>query len=119
VRGYELDSYQHVNNAVYLNYLEQARWEFFRETGLLEMIEQHQLFLVVIEINIRYQRELKLLDEIEIRTTIRNQSPYLLFSQKIYLKNTGLSVARAGVKTIFVDRQRVPNDVPSEIASLI
>ena len=31
VRGYELDSFGHVNNAVYLNYLEQARWEMFLE----------------------------------------------------------------------------------------
>ena len=28
VRSYELDSYNHVNNAVYLNYLEYARMEF-------------------------------------------------------------------------------------------
>ncbi len=115
VRGYELDSYQHVNNAVYLNYLEQARWEFFQEMNLLEMINRNRLFLVVIEINIRYQRELKLLDEIEVKTTIKNSSPYLIFSQKIYHKSTKQAVARANVKTIFVDEQRLPQDIPAEI----
>jgi YbgC/YbaW family acyl-CoA thioester hydrolase len=115
VRGYELDSYQHVNNAVYLNYLEQARWEFFQEMNLLEMINRNRLFLVVIEINIRYQRELKLLDEIEVKTTIKNSSPYLIFSQKIYHKSTKQPVARANVKTIFVDEQRLPQDIPAEI----
>jgi len=35
VRGYELDSYNHVNNAVYLNYYEQARWQLMKETGHL------------------------------------------------------------------------------------
>ena len=29
VRGYELDSYGHVNNAVYVSYAEQARWKYF------------------------------------------------------------------------------------------
>ncbi len=31
VRGYEIDSWGHVNNAVYLNWLELARWELFRD----------------------------------------------------------------------------------------
>jgi len=119
VRGYELDSYQHVNNAVYLNYLEQARWEFFRDQGFLGMLEQQHLFLVVIEINIRYQRELKLFDEIEIQTTLRNNSPYLIFTQKIYQKNTKLAVARASVKTLFVNQQRVPHDIPAGIITNI
>lgn len=30
VRGYELDPWQHVNNAVYLSWLEHARWEMSR-----------------------------------------------------------------------------------------
>jgi len=115
VRGYELDSYQHVNNAVYLNYFEHARWEFFSQLGLLGMIDKQQLFLVVTEINIRFQRELKLLDEIEVITTVKNSPPYLIFQQKIYHKNSKQAVARASVKTIFVDQQRVPHDIPAEI----
>ena len=35
VRGYELDSFGHVNNAVYLQYAEEAKWHFFAETKLL------------------------------------------------------------------------------------
>jgi acyl-CoA thioester hydrolase len=31
VRTYECDSYGHVNNAVYLNYLEVARYEFLKD----------------------------------------------------------------------------------------
>jgi acyl-CoA thioester hydrolase len=33
VRSYECDSYAHVNNAVYLHYLEYARWEFLKDIG--------------------------------------------------------------------------------------
>jgi len=33
VRGYENDAYGHVNNAVYLNYLEYARGEYLEEIG--------------------------------------------------------------------------------------
>ena len=47
VRGYELDSYGHVNNAVYLNYFEQARWEIFRNLNLIDYFKKNELFLVV------------------------------------------------------------------------
>jgi acyl-CoA thioester hydrolase len=33
VRSYECDTYGHVNNAVYLHYLEYARWEFLKDIG--------------------------------------------------------------------------------------
>jgi acyl-CoA thioester hydrolase len=33
VRTYECDSYGHVNNAVYLNYLEAARYQFLKDVG--------------------------------------------------------------------------------------
>ena len=33
VRSYELDTYNHVNNAIYLNYLEYARMEYLRRIG--------------------------------------------------------------------------------------
>ena len=34
VRGYHLDVFQHVNNARYLEFLEEARWSYFEDTGL-------------------------------------------------------------------------------------
>ena len=35
VRSYELDSYNHVNNAVYQNYLEHARMDYLNKIGFL------------------------------------------------------------------------------------
>ncbi len=34
VRSYEMDSFGHVNNAIYFNYLEYARCEYMRQQGL-------------------------------------------------------------------------------------
>ena len=53
VRGYELDSFGHLNNAVYLNYAEQAKWEFLNENKLLETVQEYGLFPVIMENNIR------------------------------------------------------------------
>ena len=54
VRTYHLDGYGHVNNARYLEFLEEARWAFFEEHGLLSEIDG--LMLVVVRTDIRYRR---------------------------------------------------------------
>ena len=42
VRTYECDGYNHVNNAVYLNYLETGRMDYLMQIGFKykEMVEQ-------------------------------------------------------------------------------
>ena len=54
VRNYHLDGYGHVNNARYLEFLEEARWAFFEEHGLLSEIDG--LMLVVVRTDISYRR---------------------------------------------------------------
>ena len=39
VRGYELDSFNHVDNAVYLNYYEHARWQILRRLRVAFPVE--------------------------------------------------------------------------------
>lgn len=56
VRFHELDPYGHVNHAVYLSYLEQARIEHLADAGLdlLELAAQHGWQLLVVGIDVRY-----------------------------------------------------------------
>ena len=112
VRGYELDSYGHVNNAVYLQYLEQARWVFMKDNELLKFINDEKLFLVVTETTIRYMREANLFDELIVETTMKSEKPYLVFKQNIMNVKTRTMISRATVKTIFVNSQRMPLDIP-------
>lgn len=119
VRGYELDSYGHVNNAVYISYTEQARWEILKEAGILESFLERNLLLVVTETNIRYMRELKLFDKVDIVTSIKFEAPYLVFYQDINNVSNSLKSAKAIVKTLLIDKDRIPQDVPEELLSLV
>ena len=112
VRGYELDSYGHVNNAVYLQYFEQARWEFMKDQGMLENITGQEFFLVVVDTHIRYMRESNLFDELVIETSCKIEKPYVVFRQRILNAICGLPITRATIKTIFTDRQKIPVDIP-------
>jgi len=118
-RGYELDSYNHINNAVYLNYFEHARWEFFRQLDLYGFLKENGNLPVVTDIHIRYQREVKLFDQLEIETFCIQEKPYLIFQQKMVNLTTGLSSARATTKLIFIDGDRIPRDIPAEILKRI
>ena len=67
VRGYELDTQGHVNQAVYLSYAEHARWELLRAAG----ISQDALLAsgvgpVALENTVRYRQELRGGDEVDV-----------------------------------------------------
>jgi acyl-CoA thioester hydrolase len=114
-RGYELDSYGHVNHAVYLNYFEQARWDLFREADLLDQLNQDELLVVVIEVNVRYSREINMFDEMIINTEVVQEAPYLVFHQKMHFVSSGLKACTATVKAIFMEKGRLVRDVPASV----
>jgi YbgC/YbaW family acyl-CoA thioester hydrolase len=71
VRSYELDFFQHVNNAVYLNYIEQARVELLQSAGFtLEDFLAQKILPVVVNVNINYRQASLLSDELVIFTHV-------------------------------------------------
>jgi YbgC/YbaW family acyl-CoA thioester hydrolase len=112
VRGYELDSYGHVNNAVYIQYLEMARWEMMREMNVLDYFTENGLMMVVIETKIRYMRESCLFDELIIETTYEKRDTFMIFHQKIRNAGTGLANARATVRTLVINKDKEPQPLP-------
>jgi YbgC/YbaW family acyl-CoA thioester hydrolase len=116
-RGYELDSYGHVNHAVYFNYLEQARWELFLQAGLISTLQELDILVVVIEAQARYHREINQFDEMEVRTEVTYESPYLVFRHRIYFSGTSLKACTATVKTLCTDKGRMVRDIPEAILS--
>jgi acyl-CoA thioester hydrolase len=67
VRGYETDVQGHLNQAVYVNYAEHARWSLLKEAGITQagLIAQG-VGPVALETTIRYRRELVAGDEVEV-----------------------------------------------------
>jgi len=114
-RGNELDSYGHVNNAVYLNYNEQARWEIFRQLGLLDAIIASGKKIVIVENQIKYIRQVRLFDEIIIETQMEKSAYFLLFRHLMLNKKTGKRVAKSLVKTVFLDENNKPCDIPDSL----
>ena len=69
VRPYECDSYNHVNNAVYLNYLEHARMDFLHAAGFdYKGIVAAGYYLYDKNDEIQYKASAFLDDELEIES---------------------------------------------------
>jgi acyl-CoA thioester hydrolase len=64
VRGYELDMNGHLNQAVYLQFAEHARWELVRAAGIsLETLRAVGIAPIVLETTLRFHHELRNGDE--------------------------------------------------------
>ncbi|MEU3986731.1 thioesterase family protein [Streptomyces sp. NPDC026672] len=67
VRGYETDVQGHLNQAVYLNYAEHARWSLLQAGGVSQsLLIGSGVGPVALETTIRYRRELLAGDEVDV-----------------------------------------------------
>jgi acyl-CoA thioester hydrolase len=71
IKEHHLDTFGHVNNATYLALFEEARWEFVTDNGygLQKMIETG-LAPTILEVKLRFLKEIRLRDEVVIQTQI-------------------------------------------------
>ncbi len=86
VRDYECDQQGIVNNAVYQNYLEHARHQFLKRSGLVfaELIKSG-IYLVVVRAEVDYKSPLRSGDAFEIGLTMTRLSPVRIgFFQDIH-----------------------------------
>lgn len=64
-----LDTFGHVNNAAYLTLFEQARWDLITKNGYgLKKIQEIRLGPTILEIKLRFLKELRLREKITIET---------------------------------------------------
>lgn len=114
VRGYHLDMYQHVNNARYLEFLEEARWHFIESKIDLNDWLKIGLGFVIANINIKYRKPASLNQVIEIHSRIsRLTIKSATIEQKIYLEDTDTLIANADVTFVIVDT-KTGKSVPLE-----
>jgi acyl-CoA thioester hydrolase len=116
VQSYECDANGHVNNAVYLNYLESGRVAFLRAAGASYRELRRQGFgLVVVRVCIDYRSEARMEDPLVIVTEpVKKRITGGIFSQKVYReeKSGRVPVAEAEVTWVCVDGRGKPTRFP-------
>ena len=118
VRTSELDSFGHVNHAVYLTYFEHARFQALKEAGFdWDVLDERGWAIFVVRIEVDYLAEAKREDELMIRTwadSFRRTS--MVLGQEILRDDgSGTVVARARVTAVWIGPNRKPMRVPEEV----
>lgn len=66
-----LDTFGHVNNAVYLEIFEEARWDLITRNGYgLKTVQRERKGPVILEVNLKFKAELHLRSKIKILTQV-------------------------------------------------
>jgi thioesterase III len=105
VRGFHIDIFSHVNNARYLEFMEEARWVIIDKYIGLKRMQAKGIIFVVVNININYRKPASMGDILELflgLTKIGGKSA--VFYQEIRLKETDTVVADAQVTFVFADK---------------
>ena len=87
IRELMLDSFGHVNNAVYAELYEEARWDFIDKNNFgLKRIQELQVGPVILDMKIRFKRELLLRENVRItsRTSALISSRIMVLEQIMY-----------------------------------
>ncbi|ELY9423663.1 YbgC/FadM family acyl-CoA thioesterase [Cronobacter dublinensis] len=104
VRGYHIDVYQHVNNARYLEFLEEARWGGLENDESFKWMMAHNIAFIVVNININYRRPAVLGDVLTITSEIKQLNGKSgVLSQVITLGPEDEVVADALITFVCVD----------------
>ena len=105
VRGFHIDIFSHVNNARYLEFMEEARWVVIDKYIDLKRMQAKSIIFVVVNININYRRPASMGDILELYLGLAKiGGKSAVFYQEIRLKGTDTVVADAQVTFVFADK---------------
>jgi len=118
VRGYELDSFGHVNHAQYISYLEHARWKLLAEekVGLAEF-QAWKRWPVIAQLEVQYVKPAFMGDILDIRTVaVEHSKVSFTFEQNIFRGET--LIFRGKVKVVIVNESGRPDKMPEALEAL-
>lgn len=118
VRSYELDSFGHANHAVFLNYLEFARFEALKGAGFpYQDIVARGWGIYVVRIEVDYLKEARLGQRLLVRTWAGGykRSSMTLVQQITLDADPSVEVARARVTAVWIGPDGRPMRVPPEV----
>ena len=107
VRGYHMDIFAHVNNARYLEFLEEARWAAVEKTMDLQALAREGYAFTVVNINISYRRPAFINEMLCVETELTQLGQHsAVIRQAVKLKGTDTVVADADVTFVMYDTEK-------------
>ncbi len=106
VRGYHVDLYGHVNNARYLEFVEEARWEFAEGSLDLAQWQEQGIGFSIVNISINFRRPAFMGEVLQIHTHLSQLGKTSgIVRHEIMLKGTDKIIADADATFVMVNTQ--------------
>lgn len=103
VMNFQTDSFQLMHHARYLEFMEEGRWMYAHENGLVEHFNANGLYHVVVNINIDYRSGAGFGDDITVETEVsRVTEKSVVFDQRVLRE--GIVLVEAEVVNVFLRR---------------
>jgi acyl-CoA thioester hydrolase len=122
VRSYELDVYNHVNNAVYINWLEQGRSKLLQDKGFdyMSVIRDWNVHFMTVRTEIDYHSALKLGQRAVVSTTVdKFGNTSITIAHQVTRVDESTPAVKAKVVIVFTDADTGrPTPVPEEFVRL-
>ena len=104
IRESHLDTFGHVNNAAFLVLFEEARWEYITQRGYgLKKVQELQKGPVVLELRMRFKKELTLRDKIKITMEFVDHKKKITQYRQEMIKEDGTVAAELEITFGFFD----------------
>lgn len=105
IRSFHTDSFGHVNNARYLELLEEARWQFAEHHGLIDLLNEESLGFIIMEMNLRFRLPVVEGDTIQVFTSLVTLGSDIgEVEQLIMKKGVGKLAAKSMFTFVLIDR---------------
>lgn len=115
IKEHHLDTFSHVNNATYLELLEEARWEFLNDNGFdLKTIHESGVGPVVLECNIQFLKELRLRQSIIIESQMVSYEKKIGIMRQDIVDEQGVFYSKAKMTFGFFDMHARKLILPSD-----
>jgi acyl-CoA thioester hydrolase len=120
-RSYELDPYGHLNNAVYVNWLEHGRLCYLRDRGhtYTSVPESFGVHVVVVRQDLQHKAQVRLGDRLSVTTRILRfgRTSFAFFQEITYLD--GRLAASGEVTMVCVGEDGSAMPIPPGLRSLL
>lgn len=120
VKEVYLDLFGHMNNTVYMTLYEEARWDYITKNGYgVEMIKKSGLGPVLLDATIRFQKELRLRDEVVIETSLASYDKKIgRIFQKMVRNNEVCSTAEFTIALFDLAERKIVMPTPEWLNAL-
>jgi acyl-CoA thioester hydrolase len=118
VKSADIDELNHVNNVVYLSWVQDIAKEHWQIRASQEIINQYQG--VVVNHNITYKKPLKIHQKVFIKTQVFDNAKGVLWGRMVWIyDDSEVLVAEANTQYCLVDTQSFkPRRITDEIKSI-